>query len=582
MEFDPISFLKSVNLFEGFTDDELDALAQVFVSTHVAAGEELLAQGDPSDSFHLVVHGRLRAFIDTPDGTRRRGEIGRGEPVGEMGLLTGSVRTATVRAIRDSELLTLPGANFDQLLSDHPQLLRKLAASIIQRSSDEATRPHSPAPISIVVVPIDNAPEAQASGERFARRLADHYQELGDRVAVATGANDEDDLLPLERQNDRLVLVAGNGTDKWSLVAIHLADLILLFSERHPIRREHLDSLQLDAIEGNGRVELVLDHASGRTPTRTAISLDTLADAGIKISRHHHVSMADERGVDRVARLTTQRGVGLVLGGGGARGMAHIGVIDALLERGIAVDAVIGTSAGAMVAVAYGRGYDREPQVQFVVDNMANSLMDYTVPSASLTSGRRITELCKNFCGSAQVEDLWIDTTTVSTNLTKDRLSLHDRGPLWRALRASISIPVLFPPLRIGDDLHVDGALAANVPIGPLVHRHPGMSVVASDVGSDTTMETADLTDEGITTFVSGVKQWLPFTQADGPSVIRVIGRMVELSTGYGHQPTPDVLIKHELNDVPLFGFDLAFVVAERGKAAAEAALDEAGFPQAG
>ena len=108
------------------------------------------------------------------------------------------------------------------------------------------------------------------------------------------------------------------------------------------------------------------------------------------------------------------------------------------------------------------------------------------------------------------------------------------------------------------------------------------MSVVASDVGSDTTMETADLTDEGITTFVSGVKQWLPFTQADGPSVIRVIGRMVELSTGYGHQPTPDVLIKHELNDVPLFGFDLAFLVAERGKAAAEAALDEAGFPQAG
>jgi predicted acylesterase/phospholipase RssA len=259
--------------------------------------------------------------------------------------------------------------------------------------------------------------------------------------------------------------------------------------------------------------------------------------------------------------------------------MAHIGVIDALLARGIAIDAVIGTSAGAMIAGAFGRGYERDSQLQFVVDNMSDSLMDYTVPSASLTSGKRITELCKQFCGPYRIVDLWIDTTTVSTNLTQDCLTLHERGPLWRAVRASVSIPVLFPPMRIGDDLHVDGALAANVPIGPLMRRHPGITVVASDVGADTSMDTADLTDEGVTTLRAGVRQWVPFLPAEGPSLIRLIGRMVELSTGYGAQPEPAVLIKHDLNDVPLFGFGDAYAIAERGRATADAVLVSASIP---
>ncbi len=570
-----IDFLTSVELFDDFDENELRALAEVFEPTLLAAGQELMAEGSASDSFHLVVQGRLRALTETESGFRRRGEIGRGEPLGEMGLLTGSPRSATVVAVRDSELLTMGADRFDELVSAHPGLIRKLAASIIQRSRDEATRPDSSAPVSVLVIPIDE--QSQSELESFVDRLSAELRLLGDSVATLGPTSVYDDLLPLERNSDRVVFTQ---TQHGSLLKgwVQVADSVLLLSSAHPVQAsgispELVAALSHPALDHKDGVELVLNHKSGTNPSGTRRSLEELQRAGISAGRHHHVSVDDGRGLGQVARLVTQRAVGLVLGGGGARGLAHIGVIDELLDRDIPIDAIIGTSAGAIVAGGFGVGYDRDNQVQYLVDHLTKSPMDYTLPSAALASGRRITQLCKDFFGEVQIEDLWIDTSSVSTNLTQDCLAVHDSGPLWRAIRASLSIPVLFPPLRIGEDIHVDGALGANVPIRQLTDRHAGITVIASDVGIDKTLGSDQLANDGVTSVVAGLKQWLPFLEAEGPSVIRLIGRMVELSTGYGDQPEPALLIKHDLNDLPLFGFDRSFETADRGREAAKRML---------
>lgn len=563
-------FLGSVGLFDGFNYVELAALASVFEQTSLLSGDELMSEGTPSDSFHLVVSGRLRAFAETESGPKRRGEIGRGEPIGEMGLLTGSPRTASVVAVRDSELLTLPAKRFDELVAAHPGLIRKLAASIIQRSAEEVSRPDSSAPVSILVIPLD--PAAEAALAHFATSLCAELGRLGDRVATLSAGAAHDELLPLEREHDRVVLTnhrQGETLGDWTQVA----DSVLLLSGGQPIRSSILTSELVNVLEQKSNVELVFNHPSNVEPTDTAASLDAVAKAEVAILRHHHVCLADGRGLSRLARLTTQRGVGLVLGGGGARGLAHVGVIDELLARDIPIDAIIGTSAGAIVAANYGRGYDRDAQVQFLVEHLSRSPMDYTLPSASLAAGKRITRLCQEIYGDTQIEDMWVDTSTVSTNLTQDCLAVHDRGPLWRAVRASLSIPVLFPPMRIGDEIHVDGALGANVPIRQLTDRHQGITVIASDVGIDKSLGSEQLSESGVTTIKAGFKQWLPFFAADGPSVIRLIGRMVELSTGYGDQPEPALLIKHDLNDIPMFGFKQGFETAERGRLKAQSEL---------
>lgn len=563
-------FLGSVGLFDDLDSVELAALASVFEQTSLSSGEELMSEGSPSDSFHLVVSGRLRALAETASGPKRRGEIGRGEPIGEMGLLTGSPRTASVVAVRDSELLTLPAKRFDELVGAHPGLIRKLAASIIRRSAEELSRPESSAPVSVLVIPLD--PTAEAALAQFGTKLGAELERLGDRVASMSAGAAPDELLSIERQHDRVVLThhkQGKTLRDWTQVA----DSVLLLCGEQPIRPSSLSSELVKVLEHSSGVELVFNHPSSVEPTSTAASLDVFGQTEVAIERHHHVSLADNRGLDRLARLTTQRGVGLVLGGGGARGLAHVGVIDELLARGIPIDAIIGTSAGAIVAANFGRGYDRDAQVQFLVENLSRSPMDYTLPSASLAAGRRITRLCREIFGDTQIEDMWVDTSTVSTNLTQDCLAVHDRGPLWRAVRASLSIPVLFPPMRIGNEIHVDGALGANIPIRQLTDRHQGITVIASDVGIDKSLGSAQLSESGVTTIKAGFRQWLPFFKADGPSVIRLIGRMVELSTGYGDQPEPALLIKHDLNDIPMFGFKRSFEAAERGRAAAQAEL---------
>jgi NTE family protein len=178
--------------------------------------------------------------------------------------------------------------------------------------------------------------------------------------------------------------------------------------------------------------------------------------------------------------------VGLVLSGGGARGFAHLGIIRALREAKVPLDFLGGASIGAIIAAGVAMGWDdEEMQLRYrrsFVDT--NPVNDYTLPFLALTRGKKVSRLLEREYGSVQIEDLRHPYFCVSANLTTGRLFEHRAGRLSYALRASVAIPGVMPPVFHDDGVLVDGAAINNLPVDVMQGHAPGF-VIGSDVGAD-------------------------------------------------------------------------------------------------
>jgi predicted acylesterase/phospholipase RssA len=269
----------------------------------------------------------------------------------------------------------------------------------------------------------------------------------------------------------------------WTRRALRHADRVVLVVSPQPdaAERRHIGAL-LDVLEGVThviKVLAVLHPAGTRRPRGTA---RLMADLGVDEVVHLRDGNAEDLG--RLARLATGHGVGLVLSGGGARGFAHIGVYRALREVGIPVDHIGGCSMGAPIGGGMALATPLD-QIESLVESQFRRLLDYTVPVVSLVKGERITRNIEKNFGDWDIEDLWIPYYCVSTNLTTSRLEVHRRGNAARAIRASVAIPGILPPVPHEGDLLVDGGVLNNLPV-ELMRQDGGIgTVIAVDVAPE-------------------------------------------------------------------------------------------------
>ena len=203
-------------------------------------------------------------------------------------------------------------------------------------------------------------------------------------------------------------------------------------------------------------------------------------------SLHHYVRDNEPGDVRRLARLLAGRAVGLVLAGGGARGFAHIGVVKALREAGVPFDLIGGASMGAVVAAGVAMGWDhselsRRMRRAFVE---TNPLSDFTLPLLAVFRGKKVTQLLRDNFGDLQIEDMHPTFFCVSSNLTSGTAQIHRTGPLWKALRASVAIPGLLPPIIHEKHLLVDGGLMNNFPVDVMASYARG-PIIGVDVAGD-------------------------------------------------------------------------------------------------
>jgi NTE family protein len=515
----------------------------------LSAGDVLIRQGDASDSLYLIAVGRLRVTMRRADGTDAvLAELGRGELVGEMALITSEPRSATVSAVRDSHLLRLPTDAYMQLVGEHPEALREITTQVVRRfvRSFREGSPTSPV-VNIAVVPLEASPRVM----EFDERLHASFQRLTGAAKHVTVEATTDALGDLDRVGaDRVaswfaeqetgsevvVYEAHPEPGPWTDACVRQADVILLVGSATAQRG--LRDVEQSIAERRGRapcrIELVLVHPEGtRDPRGTRRWL-----AERSVDMHHHVAEHRDKDVDRVARLLLGRGVGVVFSGGGARGVAGIGVVRALRECNVPVDAVGGASIGSIVGGGLAR--DQTPEEIAALLRSAvldSSPFDVTFPAVSLAAGRRVTQHLQDGAEGLDIEDAWRTYFCVSTNLTTGQLEVHRKGAGWRAVRASFLIPGVFPPVsNANGDLLVDGGVLDNLPVDVMRNEHRGITVIAVDVGRTRDLSAGGIPGEGV---VSGWKVLLsridPATpNGDIAGLGRILMRLTELGTSPG------------------------------------------------
>jgi predicted acylesterase/phospholipase RssA len=226
------------------------------------------------------------------------------------------------------------------------------------------------------------------------------------------------------------------------------------------------------------RIELALLRGSAGPPRGTSGWLNL-----VPFDAHHHLAFDSSRDYDRLVRRLSGKAWGLVLSGGGARGLAHLGVIRAMREGGIPIDMIGGTSMGAILAAQCAMGCDDRQMAEMTRRAYVGSSgpIDLTVPVVSLRTGRGTIARLKEMFGDLWIEDLPTGYFCVSCNLTRAEAQIHDRGPVWLWTRVSCSVPGLLPPVPYRGDVLVDGGLLDNLPVDAMRKRLAG-SVAAADV----------------------------------------------------------------------------------------------------
>jgi NTE family protein len=404
------------------------------------------------------------------------------ETIGEMALISNAPRSATAVALRDSVLLKLTRAAFDHLIERWPPAMLYLARLLADRLRD-ATHGGavSYAPTTFAILPVTEGVSTQAFGDALYREMRERYGAGVARVdAQPTGA-DEGWFHQFEAAHSRVLYVSPQPSGPWTERCIRHADhLIFVAKPGEPL--VPLPKSLACAASSWRRADLVLLQEADADPPKPAhASLDALAIDLRLQAREGHL-----RDLQRIARTVSGQAVGVVFAGGGARGFAHLGVIQALREHGLPIDLVGGTSMGSIIAasVALDGDFERMKETiaaSFVVDP---PLSDYTLPLVALVRGRKVDERLIRSFGDYGIDDLWLPFFCVSSNLTTGSAHVHRRGPLWRALRASIAIPGLLPPMVEPEGVLVDGAMMNNLPADVMAGFQRG-PVLGIDVARD-------------------------------------------------------------------------------------------------
>jgi predicted acylesterase/phospholipase RssA/CRP-like cAMP-binding protein len=575
----------------------LDLQAEL-VWQQLSHDEVLFHQGDPGDAAYIVVNGRLCISVVLPDGSEHDvDESGPGDIVGEFALLTGESRSATVRAIRETNVVKMTPPVFSHLLERYPQAMMQIARIIIKRHKRSLR--YTPAerigainlallPASPSIVLTENAHQLAVCLSEFGRvlhlnstRLDQIYGQQGAAqipLDTPTSAILDSWMSAQETQYRYILYEADPEFSTWTRRCVRQADRIVLLaqSNENPVPGPLEAAIQ--TMDSKGRVELVLLHPANVTrPTETSRWLSQR-----KVHAHYHVSMNDDAHYHRLARLLIGQANGLVLSGGGARGFAHLGVLRALEELNIPIDRIGGTSMGSLIGAGVAMGRENEEMWQLAHSfSSPRRIFDYTLPFVSLMASKKVTRLMMELFGELHIEDLWQPYFCISANLTQAEPVVHQRGPLWKSVRASIAIPGVFTPILHEGDVLVDGGAMNNFPLDIMYDLCEGGTVIGSNVSPQREMAAAYKFGANLSGWQVLWNRINPFAERMViPALTANLTRTLELNSVYkvkSEETLADLLIQPDVSKYSSMDYAAYEAIIEAGYREAKRQLEAVG-----
>jgi NTE family protein len=483
--------LRSFPLLEDVSDVALKKLLSEANWFGLPGGMMLKRDGENSQAVFLVISGSLGVFAEDDRGKRRLvAHIPAGETVGEMSMISGSTEhSAQLVALRDSELLRVPPGAFDALIGRHPRVMLNMMRILVKRLQDTTkSSVDTGRPKTFAIVPLQPGLDQSP----IANRLAGALVNMGSKAAVldSSVADQSGEWFNNFEAAHDVVFYRGDTPDSpWTHQCLRQADRIFLLARvDQPLPEK---SLEMPAFKerASGLPQLLLLHPTDKSeniPEHFAVR------SGL-FESHHHVRTGKPDDIKRLARFIAGRAVGIVLAGGGARGFAHIGVVKALMEAGVPFDNIGGTSMGALIAAGLACEWSIEELTERMRDAFVkgNPLNDYTIPLIALVRGKKVSSLLERNYGDLRIEELPKPFFCVSSDLTTGKVHVHRAGVLWRALRASVALPGILPPVTYHGHLLVDGGVMNNLPVDIMAERSSG-PIIASDVTGEIDLKARD------------------------------------------------------------------------------------------
>ncbi|GFY60412.1 neuropathy target esterase sws [Trichonephila inaurata madagascariensis] len=554
---------------------------------NVESGRAIYRQDDISDSTYILLSGRLRSVLKRPNGKKELvGEYGRGDLVGIVEVLTSTRRSTTVMAVRNSELAKLPEGLLNAIKIKFPEVVtrfihllgHRILGSLQKRipyASDKAltmdSRPsgsnfatvailgvNDDVPLTAFTLELNHALTAIGPTLRLTSEII--KKTLGPTALLSANEYRLCSWLGQQEDQHKVVLYQCDSYfSPWSQRCIRQADCIIIvaLADSEPTVGEMEKELEHFAVRT--QKELVLLHRDDRIKPRNTVEWLNMRSW---CSSHYHIRcpkrmftkkspmrLADvynklfinppniHSDFARLARFLTGTSFGLVLGGGGARGAAHVGTIKALREAGIPIDMVGGVSIGAFMGALWCQESDVTTMTQkarewsYKMNSYWHQILDLTYPATAMFTGAGFNRTIKEVFGERQIEDLWLPYFTVTTDITDSNMRVHTHGSLWRYVRSSMSLSGYMPPMCDPLDGHLllDGGYVNNLPAD--VMRDMGAeTIIAIDVGSQ---DDIDLTNYGDT--LSGWwllwKKWNPWSSpVKVPSLQEIQSRLAYVS----------------------------------------------------
>jgi NTE family protein len=489
---DVFDLVKATKIFSCLPDPAIEELVNRLETVEIPQGKLLFRQGDAPDGLFVVAKGKIVILVRGEDGVEKFvTDIHSGESMGEVGILTHEPRNVSAKGLEDSVLLKLSTEDFHQLCHQHSVVLHKTVELLSQRSKNlvklfsarKLDRKH------IVFC----AANKDISMQKFMEKIRVHSAPLANIYIISDGdadfkqqhtsaasikkhiseaAQDYSQIFYFLELHDSLLAQAAMDVVDMLYVVAHGEGKIYLNQET--LKRMHARELLYKS-----KPDLIVLHENSKTIPKEISAWLKLA----KFSLHHHIRLEQDKDWARIMRFFCGQAVGLVLGGGGVRGWAHVGAIKALTEAGVPIDIIGGTSGGSIVAGFYAlhETYEdchQELHKLSVIARQSIILRNITYPAVAWFSSKDYTAQIKKMFGRARIENLWVPFFCVTCNLSKSDQSMQVDGLLWKKIRASTAVPGIYPPVLMKGQMHLDGGIVNNLPVDLMRQWSPSIGTI--------------------------------------------------------------------------------------------------------
>lgn len=462
-----VESLQRIPFFNGLPSTVLSAIEAKLQREHYHHGEVVFVEGSVGDSFYLIESGQVKISTGFGPDEKIIDYLGPGNFFGEMALLLNQRRSASVTVVIDADFWVLHKTDLDELLQEHPPIALQISRELSRRLTGTLRRRLGREEVYNLIAVAGQEPwQLAASLARLTR----------ERIVVF----DLTEISLVERVNEPLPdevvildampgLSAGELAESLSiLVDAYDRVLLSISSEQSEINAKAVQLAEVTVLIGVEQRPWMSDLRSGR--------IWPVANT--------------PQAIDRMARRLAQRVVGLALSSGGARGMAHIGVLRVLEREGIPIDTLAGTSVGALVGGLYAAGYSINNIDRFALHfqnklKLRAGLLDLNLPPRTgLIRGRRLRNYLEQVFEGITFEELKTPFYVVATDVLTGEEVVFEKGSLADAVRASASIVGLFSPYHFNDRYLVDGGAVNPLPVSVLAEKGADIIIASRAIPS--------------------------------------------------------------------------------------------------